>query len=324
MKSLFKDYYNKPLNKINKENYPGVDYVAYDKEYDDEALDNEEYDKKNDEIDLIEKHFNININVYTNDVKDTLRIDRRSICNYNDTLDLMRYNNHFMYIKDLKQIRHCYRCRKCDKICNNMEACNRHEKTCDELVKHTFPGGKYDKSKSIFDKIEDVYNDLIKKEKTYIMYHNYKPIVSNDDKYYPYECVFDFEAILKKIESKDETKQLQITSEHVPVSVSIFSNVPEYDVKPTFLCNDKPYKLIDEFITTILNISLKAESINKIKYANIIEFLDAYVNNIQNDLDRFKERNGTPEKYNDKQLKLLSRHENALKNATSLKTQFDN
>ena len=34
-----------------------------------EALDNEEYDKKNDEIDLIEKHFNVNINVYTHDVK---------------------------------------------------------------------------------------------------------------------------------------------------------------------------------------------------------------------------------------------------------------
>ena len=24
-----------------------------------------------------------------------------------------------------------------------MEACNRHEKNCDELVKHTFPGGFY-------------------------------------------------------------------------------------------------------------------------------------------------------------------------------------
>ena len=47
-----------------------------------------------------------------------------------------------------------------------MEACNRHEKTCDEFVKHTIPGGKYDKSKSIFDKIEGVWNDLIKKEKT--------------------------------------------------------------------------------------------------------------------------------------------------------------
>ena len=69
MKDLFKDYYNKPLNKINKENYPGIEFVAYDKEY----------DKKNDEIDLIEKHFNININVYTHDEPELLQIDRRSI-----------------------------------------------------------------------------------------------------------------------------------------------------------------------------------------------------------------------------------------------------
>ncbi len=34
--------------------YCGVEYVAYDKEY--RALDNDEYDQKNDEIDLIEKH----------------------------------------------------------------------------------------------------------------------------------------------------------------------------------------------------------------------------------------------------------------------------
>ena len=46
MKSLFKDYYNKPLNKINKQNYQGVEFIAYDKEYTDEALDNDEYDKK--------------------------------------------------------------------------------------------------------------------------------------------------------------------------------------------------------------------------------------------------------------------------------------
>ena len=37
---------------------------------------------------------------------------------------------------------------------------------------------------------------------------------------------------------------------------------------------------------------MKAKSINQIKYASIIEFLDAYVNNIQNDYERFKERNG--------------------------------
>ena len=37
MKTLFKVYYNKPLNKINKANYPGVEFVAYDKEYTNEA-----------------------------------------------------------------------------------------------------------------------------------------------------------------------------------------------------------------------------------------------------------------------------------------------
>jgi hypothetical protein len=51
-----------------------------------------------------------------------------------------------------------------------MKACNRHENKCDELVKHTFPGGKYDKTKSIFDKIEALYNDLLKKQRTNIMY----------------------------------------------------------------------------------------------------------------------------------------------------------
>jgi hypothetical protein len=57
-----------------------------------------------------------------------IQIDRRSMTKYGDTLSLMRYNNHFMYIKNLNQIRHSYRCKKCSKFCKNMEACNRHEK----------------------------------------------------------------------------------------------------------------------------------------------------------------------------------------------------
>ncbi len=84
------------------------------------------------------------------------------------------------------------------------------------------------------DRIEELSNDLIKKQKTYILYNLFHPVVSNEDeKYYPYyECAFDFEAVLKKVETKDNEKKLQIVSEHVQVSVSIFSNVPEYDDKP--------------------------------------------------------------------------------------------
>ncbi len=38
-----------------------------------------------------------------------IQIDRLSIVVHDDTSNLMRYNNHFMYTKNPKQIRHCYR-----------------------------------------------------------------------------------------------------------------------------------------------------------------------------------------------------------------------
>ena len=43
MKQLFNEYYNKEKD---IKNYNGVEYVAYDKEYSEEALDNDEYDKR--------------------------------------------------------------------------------------------------------------------------------------------------------------------------------------------------------------------------------------------------------------------------------------
>ena len=131
-----------------------------------------------------------------------------------------------------------------------MKACDRHEKTCDELVKHTFPGGKYNKSLTIFKRIFEKYRNLCKNN---YAYKRFNPVVEKeDDKYYPYECAFDFEAMLKAIINNDtETKKLNLTTEHVPVSVSIFSNVPDYDDKPIFLCNDKPEELIKDFVQMI-------------------------------------------------------------------------
>ncbi len=68
----------------------------------------------------------------------------------------------------------------------------------------------------------------------------------------------------------------------------------------------------------------KSKSINENKYNYIIKYLDEYVNNNQNDLDKFKERIGPSNIYDDKPLKLLVNYENNVKNATSLKTQFEN
>ena len=45
-------------------------------------------------------------------------IDRRSINLFEDSINLLRYNNHFMFIKNMDQMRHCYKCKKCNKYFN--------------------------------------------------------------------------------------------------------------------------------------------------------------------------------------------------------------
>jgi hypothetical protein len=104
--------------------------------------------------------------------------------------------------------------------------------------KHTFLGGKYNKYKSNIDRIEDLCNDLIKKQKKLIcikvliqLYLMKMPNII------PMNVHLIFEAMLKKIETKENENKLRIVSEHVPVSVSVFFNVPEYGNKPIFLCN---------------------------------------------------------------------------------------
>ena len=205
LKQLFNDYYK---NTKDIKNYNGVEYVAYKEQYND--LNNDEYDNKNDELDLIERFFKININVYTNDEPNELMIDRSSINLFEDSINLLRYNNHIMYIKNMDQVRHCYKCKKCNKIFKCDSLCNRHETKCNILVQHEFKGGIYELNQGIFKNIE----------------------IDENDKYYPFEICYDFEAMLKPMNEKNNDTKLKITMEHVPVSVSILSNVPGYDQKP--------------------------------------------------------------------------------------------
>ena len=61
---------------------------------------------REDEIDEMERHFEMNIKVDMNDGPEVLHIDRRSICKYNDALNLMRYNNHLCIRKIHRTLKH--------------------------------------------------------------------------------------------------------------------------------------------------------------------------------------------------------------------------
>jgi len=262
-KQLYKDFYGKKY----EEDYEGVKYLEY-KKYMDKDVDESEYEKAVDEIDSIEQHFKININIYTQDEENVTQIDRRSI-NHNDVLYLLRHNKHFCYIKKIENFVSSFKCSRCAKLWNTSTACHRHEKTCGDFCKHEFRGGYCEKTKSVFE-------DL--------------PTRFQKDKFFDYFITFDFESILSKIEDK-RTDSLSFTNKHVPVSFSLFSNIPGYDKDPIFVCNNNVKELIDIFVKNLVTMSAKAYEINIEKYKHIVEYLEFKLSLAKNDKDKIRAEN---------------------------------
>jgi hypothetical protein len=75
-KLLSNDYDGK---ESNVRTYSGVQYVASNEEYTDEASDDKEHEKKNDEFGLIERHLKNKVYVYTNNELGVIQIDIRCI-----------------------------------------------------------------------------------------------------------------------------------------------------------------------------------------------------------------------------------------------------
>ena len=103
-KNLYKQFYNLKYD----ENYKGIQYTPYSSYYEDENVDCYDKEVKNDEIDKVEEFFKINIHIYTQDDKEHAEIDRRNKGKFDKDLYLLRHNNHFCLIKDIKAFVHSF------------------------------------------------------------------------------------------------------------------------------------------------------------------------------------------------------------------------
>jgi hypothetical protein len=260
-KELYSNFYGKKY----ETSYEGVKYLEYRK-FADADIDESEYEKAIDEIDKIEHHFKINVNIYTQDEKEVTQIDRRSVNNYDDVLYLLRHDNHFCYIKKIENFTSRFKCSRCGKLWSNSTACHRHEKTCGDFCKHEFIGGNCKKTKNIFEDLPERFQQ---------------------NKFFDYYITYDFETILSKIEDK-RTDTLSFTNKHLPVSFSLFSNIPGYDKDPIFVCHNDVKELIDTFVKTLVDMSAKAYEINVKKYSDVLDYLDRQIDIAVHDKDKCK------------------------------------
>ena len=155
---------------------------------------------------------------------------RRSVQKYENTVRLLRYNNHICYVNNINADFQSFCCPNFDTFFNTTFNLERLLIKCSEQVENVYPRNVYQNRETLFDKLDTLG----------IKY-------TIEQKLFKNLAIFDFESICVQEETFRDTNTTTWIRKHVPISVSIFSNLVE---EPIFLCNSDPHRIVASFIGT--------------------------------------------------------------------------
>ena len=112
--------------------------------------------------------------------------------------------------------------------------------TCSERVKNVYPKNVYQTQQTLFDKL-----------------NSFRIEYTNEQKLFKNLAIFDFESICVQEESFKDTDTTKWIGKHIPISVSISSNLVK---EPFFLCNSDPHHLVTTFIGALENLALQSKA----------------------------------------------------------------
>ena len=214
-----------------------------------------------DELDKVETKFKTNVCVYQlveiADGKTTAELVRRSPAQYQETMYVNLHESHYSYIQDIGKYCHSYRCRKCgDSLWKCPWKLHRHESTCGGGIRRVYKGGVYRPPSSIFERLDDegiIVEDVLR--------------------YYPYRATFDFECYFDRDNVPADSDRVQWIARHVPLSVSLASNVPGYEPAQCYITDGDSDKLVADMMDHLTAISDAAYESLLPLYADVLEEL---------------------------------------------------
>ena len=181
----------------------------------------------------------------------------RSQRHYACTLYLNLHKKHFSYIKDMKHYFHSFCCSRCGKYWKHVGKLHRHEHTCAAKFQYKFPGGAFTIPKTVFDLLEDEGFT-----------------VTSELRYFPYRAIFDFKCMFDRNNCPNHTAKLHWEAKHVPLSVSVCSNVSGYDQPKCFISNGDPRQLVQDMVKYLVEISEESYCLLKQDFATLFEEID--------------------------------------------------
>ena len=216
-----------------------------------------------DDLHKVESKFETNVVVYQlveiDNGKTMAELVRRSPAQYQETMYANLHESHYSYIQDIGKYCHSYRCRKCgDSLWKRPWELHRHESTCEAGVNRIYKGGVYRPPSSVFERLDDE-----------------GVVVSDSLRFYPYRATFDFECFFTGDNLPADTDHVQWVARHVPLSVSVASNVPGYEPALCFVTDGDADKLVGCMMTRLNTISDAAFESLKPSYESVLNELEA-------------------------------------------------
>ena len=214
-----------------------------------------------DDLHKVESKFETNVVVYQlveiDNGKTMAELVRRSPAQYQETMYVNLHESHYSYIQDIGKYCHSWRCRNCE---TSLWKCpydlHRHERTCTEGIKRIYKGGVYRPPSSVFERLDDE-----------------GVVVSDSLRFYPYRATFDFECFFTGDNLPANSDKLQWSARHVPLSVSLASNVPGYEPAQCYVTDGDSDKLVADMMSHLHAVSDAAFESLKPSYESVLDKL---------------------------------------------------
>ncbi len=255
------------------------------------------------EIPEIESLFQVTIYVYEikkekQVVLTPIHISMRKAQKSEKVLNLVLWENHLCYVRNIKKLKHCYKCRTCEKLFYYRCRLADHEKSCTTTQSLHFPGGYYKPKPTVFEQLEEI-----------------GVVVDKEERFCRHFAVFDFESILQKINSNPDDNT-QLTALHHPISVCVTSNLPNMK-GIDFVCNSDVDMLLEGFVKSLEKIQASMSELYRSKFIEVFEFLVSEINECD---DVLKSQDGSAvfEKNNDSDLEDTEACESNIEEAASV------